>query len=183
MPIIFPEEIDRKIVFLGLSGAGKTTLVRRLKDPAHFSPETETTLGVAIELLEFAEEDKKVQFLALDCGGQVEFARAIWMPHVQAGDGVVFLFDSAEPESVADARKWLVEVVNWIMDKPNNKDTPILFLANKSDHKSALPLDQIVKLLKIKEYLGKSFGIYQISALKGTNVDEAFNWFLSRIVR
>ena len=182
MPIIFPDEIDRKIVFLGLSGAGKTTLVRRLKDPEHFNPETEATLGVAIELLEFNENDKKTQFLALDCGGQIEFARAIWMPHVQAGDGVVFLFDSAKPESVVEARKWLVEVVNWIKDKPNHADTPILFLANKSDLESALLLDQIVKLLKLNEFLGKSFGIYQISALTGTNVDEALKWFFSRII-
>ena len=51
MPIIFPDEIDLKVVFVGLANSGKTTLVRRLKDPDDFNTDVSPTMGVAIELL------------------------------------------------------------------------------------------------------------------------------------
>ncbi|MFW9929396.1 MAG: ADP-ribosylation factor-like protein [Candidatus Thorarchaeota archaeon] len=180
MPIIFPDEIDLKIVFVGLANSGKTTLVRRLKDP-NFDPNVSPTMGVAIELLEFSDKNgKSVQYLALDCGGQPAFARAIWLPHVQVCNGVVFLFDSTDPESINDTSLWLHEVLDWIK-QGKNKDTPLLFLANKSDDSSALPLDEVIKKLNLTKFIGKSFGVYQISALKGTNVGEAFTWFMGRV--
>lgn len=183
IPIIFPDEIDLKVVFIGLAGSGKTTLVRRLKDPENFDPNPEPTMGVAVELLEFKQGEKSVQYLALDCGGQPAFVKAIWQPHVSVADGVVFLFDSSDKDSVDDTKIWLEEVLTWIKEGKNEGDTPLLFLANKSDLDNALPLKEIVDLLNLNKYIGKSFGVYQISALKGTNVDEAMNWFMERISR
>lgn len=183
-PVVFPDEIDRKIVFVGLPKSGKTTLVRRLRHGDEFDPETQTTIGVAIELIEHALEDgRKAQFLALDCGGQLEFAKAIWQPHVEVANGVVFLFDSTEPESVDSAHSWLLEVLEWM--KHDKSDTPLLFLANKSDREDALNLAEVIKRLDLSKHMAqpKSFAVYQVSALKGTNVDEAFNWFFERLER
>ena len=181
MPIIFPDEIDLKIVFVGLANSGKTTLVKRLKEggvPEH----TEPTMGVAIELLEFEDkENKKVQYLALDCGGQPAFARAVWQPHVGVANGVVFMFDSTDEGSVNDTSLWLKEVLQWMKDGKYKGDLPLLFLANKSDLDTAVKLDEIIKRLNLNKFIGKSFGVYQISALTGDNVDEAFEWFYQRV--
>ena len=181
MPVIFPEEIDLKVVFVGLANSGKTTLVRRLKDPDNFDSNVSPTMGVAIELLEFNDKSgRTVQYLALDCGGQPAFFQ-MWEGHVRASDGVVFLFDSTDPSSVEDTSLWLSEVLNWLEQGKYEGDTPLLFLANKSDDKKALPLDDIVKRLNLNKFIGKSFGVYHISALKGDNVTEAFQWFLNRV--
>lgn len=184
MPIVFPSEIDNKIVFVGLPKAGKTTLVRRLRHGDELDPNVTTTVGVAIELIEYVDSaGVSTQYLALDCGGQLEFAKALWQPHVQASDGVCFLFDSTAMDSVDSAKKWLDEVLGWIDTGDSNKDTPLLFLANKSDLSSAIDLKDIINRLQLKKIQKKSFGIYQISALKGTQVDEAFDWLFERINR
>lgn len=185
MPIVFPQEINNKIVFVGLPKAGKTTLVRRLRHGDELDPNVQTTVGVAIELIEYTDsQGVSTQYLALDCGGQLEFAKALWQPHVEASDGVCFLFDSTDMESVNSAKKWLDEVLSWIeRDVSSTRDIPLLFLANKSDLDNAINLKDIINRLQLKNIQKKSFGIYQISALKGTQVDEAFDWLFERINR
>ena len=184
-PIVFPQEIDNKIVFVGLPKAGKTTLVRRLRHGDEMDPNVTTTVGVAIELIEYTDsQGVSTQYLALDCGGQLEFAKALWQPHVEASDGVCFLFDSTDTESVDSAKKWLDEVLMWIdTNNSSSKDTPLLFLANKSDLDTAIDLKDIINRLQLKKIQKKSFGIYQISALKGSQVDEALDWLFERINR
>ena len=180
-PIVFPQEIDRKIVFVGLPKSGKTTLVRRLKHGDKLDPNVSTTIGVAIELIDHVDsKGKSTQYLALDCGGQLEFAKALWQPHVEASDGVCFLFDSTDANSVDQAKKWLDEVLIWIN---TGGDTPLLFLANKSDLTNALELKDIINRLQLKNIKKKSFGIYQISALNGHQVNEAFEWLFERMDR
>ena len=175
-------KIDHKTVFLGLGGAGKTTLINRLiyGDKGSIIATT-PTLGVAIGLFEIVRRNKRFQILAADCGGQLGFARALWMPQVQSSDGVVFLFDSANPDSIDETKIWLVEVLNWIKTTSDKKDRPLLFLANKSDLEQAIPLSEIIRKLKLDDFINNSFGVYQISALKGTNVDDAFDWLLERV--
>ncbi|MHA1990170.1 MAG: ADP-ribosylation factor-like protein [Candidatus Hodarchaeales archaeon] len=183
MPIIFPDEVDIKIVFVGLANSGKTTLVRRLKDPEGFDTEVSPTMGVAIELLEFDDKDnKKVQYLALDCGGQPAFAKAVWGPHCQVANGVVFMFDSTDESSVEGTSLWLNEVLQWMKEGKYKGDTPLLFLANKSDIENALPLKEIIKKLNLDKFVGKSFGVYQISALTGENVEDSLEWFYERLI-
>lgn len=173
---------DHKTVFLGLGGAGKTTLINRLIYGDKGAKQITTpTLGVAIGIFEVFKKNKRLQVLAADCGGQLGFARALWMPQVQSSDGVVFLFDSAEPDSIDEVKKWLDEVLNWIKVANDKKDRPLLFLANKSDLKQAISLPEIITQLHLKDFINNSFGVYQISALKGTNVDDAFEWLLDRI--
>lgn len=180
-PLVFPEDIDRKIVFIGLPKSGKTTLVRRLRYGDKMNTDVTTTLGVAIELIEYKDANgNSTQYLALDCGGQLEFANALWQPHVGASDAVCFLFDSSDLSSVEKAKEWLNKVLNWL---DANKDTPLLFLANKSDLQSAIPLKEIIVKLDLKTIKRQSFGIYQISALKGNDVNEAFGWLFDRFER
>ncbi|MHA2362908.1 MAG: ADP-ribosylation factor-like protein [Candidatus Hodarchaeales archaeon] len=186
MPVVFPEETWRKLIFIGLPKSGKTTLVRRLKFADGLDPETEPTLGVAIELLEWTDgAGRTTQWLALDCGGQTQFANAIWRPHVEAADGVIFLFDSNDPNSVQETHKWLLTVLEWISENPKTgTDTPLLFIANKSDLETSLTLKNVISELKLAELIKRSsFGVYQCSALKGDNVYEAFEWFFDRLSR
>lgn len=179
-PLVFPDEIDRKIVFVGLPKSGKTTLVRRLRH-GEVDENVTTTVGVAIELIEYKnKKGESTQYLALDCGGQLEFAKALWQPHVEASDGVCFLFDSSDLNSIESATEWLNKVLDWL---DNTKDTPLLFLANKSDLAEALPLKEIISKLNLKSIKRQSFGVYQISALKGTDVDDAISWLFERIDR
>ena len=54
------------------------------------------------------------------------------------------------------------------------------------DLKNALKLEEIIEQLKLKEQMKErphSFGVYQISALKGTNIQEPINWLIDQITK
>ncbi|MFW9929639.1 MAG: ADP-ribosylation factor-like protein, partial [Candidatus Thorarchaeota archaeon] len=58
------------------------------------------------------------------------------------------------------------------------REAPFLFLANKIDLKNAFKFDDIVSIFRLRNKLkGKRpFNFFQISALRGDNVDDALDW-------
>ncbi|MFX0064096.1 MAG: ADP-ribosylation factor-like protein [Candidatus Hermodarchaeota archaeon] len=177
---LFGKEIALKLTFVGLSGAGKTTLLKHLQkiDPSSSIEETLPTMGMNIEILKLGIHE----ILAVDMGGQIQYAEGFWQPHVETSAAVVFVFDSADAEIIDEASIWLQRVINWT-DKSN---TALLFLANKNDKEEALDLKTIIKRLRLSNIIAKrphSFAVYSISALYGMGVKEAFEWLTIRIER
>lgn len=179
--VLFGKEFQTQITFVGLFNAGKTTLVRQLKqeigsddsEPTKYQP----TMGLSMEVIKLGE----IEIAAADLGGQASFQESFWKPFVSKSSSVVFVFDSADLNRVKEAGETLKKVLEWI---PNN--CSFLFLANKMDIKNALKLEEIIERLNLKEQMKErphSFGIYQISALKGTNLKEPVNWLIDQITK
>ena len=76
------------------------------------------------------------------------------------------------------AAKYLKKVIEW-----TSKDAILLFLANKMDLEEAADLKTIIADLDLSKIIVNrphSFGIYQTSALEGTNVQEAWSWLAEK---
>ncbi|MFX0091023.1 MAG: ADP-ribosylation factor-like protein [Candidatus Hodarchaeota archaeon] len=175
---LFGKEIAIKLTFVGLTGAGKTTLLKQLQKIEISGPIEKTlpTMGMNIELLKLGIHE----ILAVDMGGQIQYAEGFWQPHVETSAAVVFVFDSADEEKIDEASTWLERVIKWT----NKSNTALLFLANKNDKVEALALKDVIDHLKLSEIISKrphSFAVYSISALHGTGVKEAFEWLTIRI--
>ena len=174
--LIFGKEMEQKITFVGLTGAGKTTLLRTIKGAkpdVHVHP----TLGMDLEVVRIKDRE----YLACDMGGQIGFAMSLWKPHLASSHGVLFVFDSADPAKVQEARHWLNQTVKWI-----RSDAVLLFLANKKDLEEAMSLEKIVSQLNLTKLMTQrphTFAIYQISALYNDGVDEAMHWLNERVER
>ena len=181
--VLFGKEFQTQISFVGLFNAGKTTLVNQLKvesgmiekidEPAKYQP----TMGLSMEVFKLGD----LEVVAADLGGQESFQESFWKPFVSKSVSVVFVFDSADLNRVNEAGEALKKVLKWI---PNN--CSFLFLANKMDLKNALSLEEIIERLKLKDQMKErphSFGVYQISALKGTNMQEPINWLVDQITK
>ena len=169
---LFGREIENQIAFVGLANAGKTTLVKRLK--GHDSLETVPTMGMNIETLKVGD----IEVMAVDLGGQPTYPTSLWEPFVSEASGVVFVFDSADPNKVEEAAVWLKNVIQWAPE-----DSAFLFLANKQDLAEAMPLENIVKTLKLESEMStrpRTFGVYPCSALTGEGVDEPWRWMSER---
>ena len=124
---------------------------------------------------------KGIEVAAADLGGQESFIESFWKPFCEKSAAVVFVFDSADEKRVDQAGEALTKVLEWIPDQ-----SIFLFLANKVDLEQALNLDDIINRLKLKDMSSNkphSFGIYQVSALKGDNLEEAINWLSDQLTK
>lgn len=174
--LVFGKKVQQKITFVGLTGAGKSTLLRTIKGEKP-DVEVQSTLGMDMEVVHIGARE----YLACDMGGQIRFAKSMWEPHLGDSHGVLFVFDSANPKKVQDARQWFNKTVNWI-----RKDAVLLFLANKKDLEEAMSFEKVVdelNLTKLMTHRPHSFAVYQISGLYNDGVDEAMNWLNERINR
>ena len=185
MERIFGKDLSVRVAFVGLAGAGKTTLVKRLKEEdEEISEEYLPTMGLNVETLKLHSRDTRetgpIEVIAADLGGQKTFPQSLWRPFVRKSEAVIFVFDGADPEKIEDAGEWLRKTISW-----TRKEACFMFLANKSDLEDAMPLDETIRLLKLKKTVAErphTFGIYQISALTGDQVDEAWRWLTQRVV-
>jgi ADP-ribosylation factor-like protein 8 len=177
--LLFGKEFDKQVAFVGLQNAGKTTLVKRLKEsPSEEDMTTYTpTMGLSMERFSLGE----TEVIAADLGGQKTFRESFWKPLVEKSSAVCFVFDSADVEKVSEAGSALESVLSWC-----NPDSTFLFLANKKDIPDALPLEKIIEELGLKEKITQrphSFGVYQMSALTGDGIQEPFEWLSEQLFK
>ncbi len=78
---------DKKILFLGLDRAGKTSLLYKLKDD-NFA-ETVPTVGLNVEQIKY----RNMQLTLWDVGGS---ARKLWKHYYDKVDGIIFVVDSTD---------------------------------------------------------------------------------------
>ncbi len=173
---LFGKDVDVSVTFVGLSNAGKTTLVRRLKGESPISTEYLPTMGLNIEMIETPDG---LDVMAVDLGGQSQFMAGLWEPFVRKSRGIVFVFDSADRSKVEEAGTWLKRVIEW-----TSEESAFLFLANKQDLDQAMELEEIIDALDLKEVMmirPRTFSVRPVSALMNEGVKEAWNWLLDRI--
>ena len=158
--LLFGKEFDKQISFVGLANAGKTTLVRKLKDEnVEITEKYNPTMGLSMETFKL----NSIEVVAADLGGQKSFQDTFWKAFVSKSAAVVFVFDSADKSNVNEAGDALEKLSAWV-----DKKTSFLFLANKMDKEGSLKVDELIERLHLKELIVNrvhSFGVYQISAL------------------
>lgn len=115
-----------KILFLGLDNAGKTTLLRRLKDGRLV--QHDPTLGSHTEELVLGN----IRFKAFDLGGH-EAVRKTWKNYFASIDGIVYLVDSSDSARFEESRTEF----NKIISTKELNQVPIIILGNKIDIQGA----------------------------------------------
>ena len=174
--LLFGKEYDKQVAFVGLQNAGKTTLVKRIKEGTSNSSvvlntKYVPTMGLSMETFKIGSY---TEVIAADLGGQKSFIEAFWKPFVSKSAAVCFVFDSADVEKVKEAGEVLELVLSWV-----RPESTFLFLANKMDLPNALSLEDIIEKLGLQAKISQrphSFGVYQCSALYGTGLEEAIRW-------
>ncbi|KTF87058.1 hypothetical protein cypCar_00038091 [Cyprinus carpio] len=143
-----------KIVLVGNSSVGKTSLLRRFCDNC-FHSGTCATVGI----------DYSVKTLTVD-NSQValQMYRSITKQFFRKADGVVVVYDITNEQTFTAVRHWLASV-----QEGAGEDIPIMLLGNKTD------LDgQREVPLGVAEKLAKDFQLifYECSAFSSHNVTE-----------
>ncbi|MEA2071289.1 MAG: Arf family protein [Asgard group archaeon] len=161
------EDVERKsIAIVGLDGAGKTTIVKRiLKSDFQLS---RPTFGVNIEIYRY----RTVEFVVYDLGGQSPLRKSLWEKFVASADGLVFVLDSADTERFDIAKQEFNNALSY------NQEAPVLFLSNKIDLEDAASANVVLDLIDFNKLsrLQRKYHFARCSALTGEALFESWDW-------
>jgi ADP-ribosylation factor-like protein 4 len=169
---------DHHVVMIGLDGAGKTTVLYRLKFDQYVS--TVPTIGFNCERVRgTAGTSRGLTFLVWDVGGQ-EKLRPLWRPYTRATDGVIFVVDSTDPpERLEEARLELHAIMARTRD---NVNVPLLVVANKQDLPTAKSTSELETALGLSD-LKQLHHVEAVCAVTGEGLDVAVEQLHELIVK
>lgn len=157
---------------LGLDGAGKTTILYKLKldETVHTIP----TLGFNMETVQVT---RKISFTIWDVGGQKQI-RQLWKHYLPGTSGLLYIVDSADKNRMAVAQ----EELSWVLQEDSMKGVPLVVLANKQDLPGALAPDEISVRLGLGLVKDRQWHVQGTSAVSGDGIHEAVQEF-SKLVQ
>merc|ERR1711939_491135 len=94
-----------RILMLGLDGAGKTTILYRLKLDETIS--TIPTIGFNVETV---TPVPGLELTVWDVGGQTKI-RPLWRHYYNGADGLIWIIDSTDKERINESHKELTETL------------------------------------------------------------------------
>ncbi|XP_076065673.1 uncharacterized protein LOC143039463 [Oratosquilla oratoria] len=161
----------RRVVLLGLDGAGKTTVLMRLKHNAHLH--TTPTLAFNHEKV----RGGGYRWEVWDVGGG-ERLRPLWYTYVRGTDALVFVVNSAAPQdSLEEARVELARILKVCRVSAVQQRTPpppLLVLANQQDVPGALNASSVAVALDLEEAgQGMVWGVAPVCAVTGRGLHVA----------
>ena len=130
-----------RILLLGLDGAGKTTILYKVK--LNETIMSIPTIGFNVETV---TPCKGVTFTVWDIGGQ-EKIRAFWKHYYQNNNGLFYVIDSTDRERVRES----AEELHGIVQDDNLHGVPVVIIANKQDLPNALSCSELVQMLELNK--------------------------------
>ena len=156
------DEITLKILLLGDSSVGKSSLMLRFTDNT-FEENFGSTIGAEFKNKDIQINDEKIKLHILDTAGQERY-RSVAKNFIRKVGGIIFVFDLSNNDSFENIKDWLMTA-----DDANNNYQKIL-VGNKLD----IPERKIDK--ERAEKLGEKYNMkyFETSAKEGTNVELIF---------
>ena len=124
-----------KLVFLGDSGVGKTSLVQRYVYDS-LAPDIGRTIGAMLHVKSVDFEGAKHKLVVWDLGGQVGFS-ALREQYCSHASGAFFVFDRTRVETLEHIDDWLTSLYSAA------GEIPVVVVENKIDLESAVSEEQI----------------------------------------
>ena len=157
---------DRRLLLLGLDGAGKTTILHQLKLGQEVV--TVPTSGFNVETIRF----QKLELSIWDVGGQ-DTLRPLWRHHFTGTQGIIFVVDSSDTQRLELARREL----HGILSDSQLQNASLLVLMNKQDLENASSVDSLVEELDFKQYCqSRAYHVESTVATTGVGLTEGLQW-------
>jgi len=164
-PSMWISKGDTRVLLLGLDGAGKTTILYKVKLDENVN--SIPTIGFNVEQV---TPCKGVTFTVWDVGGQTKI-RPLWHHYYQNCQGLFYVIDSSDVDRVNESR----EELHAICEHQDMRGVPVVIMANKQDLANAMAPAELVKRLnldKLAETRNKWF-LQRTCAKTGEGVYEA----------
>jgi small GTP-binding protein len=150
-----------KLVLLGDSGVGKTSLVERFVYDS-LSTDMGRTIGAVLHVKRVELKDELHKLIIWDLGGGTSFTE-MREQYCSNASGGFFVFDRARPETFASMDGWLTALRTAV------GDVPVVVLENKVDLESGMNDDEVHS-----EIAKRTLKYVQTSATENIHVEMAF---------
>ena len=158
-----------KIVLLGDSSVGKTSLVQRYVYDS-LSPDVGRTIGAVLHVKKIELDGVVHKQVIWDLGGQESFAE-LREQYCANSSAALFVFDRTRLETFQNIDEWLTALYS------SAGKIPVIVVENKIDLESVITSAQIQGMLEARELIH-----LQTSAVENTNVNSAFRELILKIV-
>ncbi len=156
-----------KIVLVGSSNAGKTSLISRYA-LGEFDQKVQSTIGID---LCHKQLDHETHLQLWDTAGQERFKSVPSTLYRQA-DAIVFVYDMTDLKSFENLNLWWREFLTY----GNRQQTVCILLGNKADLQATVPTETA------REWaIAHDMCFEEVSALKNQNVERAFNTIVNQL--
>ena len=160
-----------KIVIIGDSGVGKSSIIVRFADNKYddyFLP----TIGLEFSIKKITIDDNLYKIHMWDLAGQERF-RSITTSYYRNAQGILLAFDIANLDSFKNVEKWLFDIYKYSGD-----NTKIILIGTKSDLETERKISR-----ENAEKFAKSINVsyYEISSKTNININEVFEDMVKQI--
>ncbi|SCU92003.1 LADA_0F13586g1_1 [Lachancea dasiensis] len=156
---------EMRILMVGLDGAGKTTVLYKLKLGEVVT--TIPTIGFNVETVEY----KNISFTVWDVGGQDKI-RPLWRHYFRNTEGIIFVVDSNDRSRISEAR----EVLQRMLNEDEIRNATLLVFANKQDLPEAMSAAEITEKLGLHSIRQRPWFIQATCATSGEGLYEGLEW-------
>jgi len=158
--------IEFKIITLGESGVGKTSILKRFAYNI-FEDNVITTIGMVFSHKEIVLKNNiTIKLKLMDTSGQERY-KSLSKSYFKNADGVFFVFALNNMDSFEDLKNWIDEFKN---NNSLSSVIPKYLVGNKSDLSNTNITETSIKQFK-EEY---NMDYYEISAKTNKNIDKLF---------
>ena len=160
------EDIIFKIITIGDSGVGKTSILKRYVYNS-YNINSLATVGVNFSFKDIVlKNGTKVQLKLIDTAGQEKY-KSLAKTYYKNTEGVLFVFSFDDKKSFDNLTNWIDE----FKENNGNENIPTLLIGNKSDvPKKEVDQESINKLLSQHK-----MKYIESSALNNENIDQIFD--------
>ncbi|XP_055349560.1 ras-related protein Rab-10-like [Paramacrobiotus metropolitanus] len=154
-----------KLLFIGDSGAGKTSIILRYADDC-FSSNAVSNVGIDFKIKTIEIKGRKVKLQIWDTAGQERF-HAIAYPYYRGAMGIILVYDVTNRRSFENLSTWMRNI-----DEHASEKVEKILLGNKCDMEA-----QRVVSRQEGEAVARQHGIpfLETSAKNNINIDLAFH--------
>lgn len=100
----------------------------------------------------------------------------MWERYCRDVNAIIFVVDAADKDAMPVAK----EELHALLDKSTLNGIPLLVLANKSDLREKLSVDEVIEALDLKHIVHREISCYGVSAKEETNLEAVLQWLVSR---
>lgn len=160
-----------RILMVGLDGAGKTTVLYKLKLGEVVT--TIPTIGFNVETVEY----KNISFTVWDVGGQGKI-RPLWRHYFNNTSAIIYVVDSNDPQRMAESK----EELDIMLEDQELADVPLLVMANKQDLPQAASASWITDALNLRN-LRRTWFVQATCAVNSSGIYEALDWLAKEVTK
>ena len=160
------DEIIFKIITLGDSGVGKTSIIKRYIT-GEFDDNIASTVGINFSFKELIiNESQKIKLKIIDACGQERF-KSLSKAYFKNADGVLYVFGVNDKDSFYNIKEWM----GYFNENNTLENTPKVLIGNKCD----LEFDKELNKNLIEEFSEENKIKYIESSVKDNkNINELF---------